>query len=210
MNALLRQRRTSSIIVALISIVLGVVLIMYPKDAATIFVIVCGYSLIALGIYYAIVYFARKSGVAMLQAELLLGIVLLLIGIWIVTKSQSVIALLQYVVGALIVIHGIIDLQASLNIKRAGFEKWGMSLILSIVTLALGVLIILDPFSATEVLMVVIGVVLVFDGLSDVYLIAVLSKLFKEVKSAVTEAEQEANAIETDGTVEDDGKAENK
>jgi hypothetical protein len=78
------------------------------------------------------------------------------------------------------------------------------------VTLALGVLIILDPFSATEVLMVVIGVVLVFDGLSDVYLIAVLSKLFKEVKSAVTEAEQEANAIETDGTVEDDGKAENK
>jgi hypothetical protein len=30
-----------------------------------------------------------------------------------VTKPSSVIALLQYVVGALIVIHGIIDLQAS-------------------------------------------------------------------------------------------------
>ena len=62
----------------------------------------------------------------MLQTELLLGIILLLIGIWMVSKPSSVIALLQYVVGALIVIHGIIDLQAAINIKRAGFEKWGM------------------------------------------------------------------------------------
>jgi hypothetical protein len=34
MNACCAQRSTSSIIVALMSIVLGVVLIMYPKDAA--------------------------------------------------------------------------------------------------------------------------------------------------------------------------------
>jgi len=203
MSALLRQRRTSSIIVAFLSIVLGVVLVMYPDKAASIFVKVCGYALIALGVYYIVVYFARKSKVAMLQMEMLLGIVLLLIGIWMVTKPASVIALLQYVVGALIVIHGIIDLQASLNIKRAGFDKWGASLVLSLLTLALGVLIIIDPFSATQVLMVVIGIVLVFDGLSDVYIIAVLSKLFKDVKEAVTDAEQEAAAVETEGTVDD-------
>ena len=203
MSSLLRSRRTSSIIVALLSIVLGVVLIMYPANAANIFVLVCGYALIALGVYYAVVYFARKSKVAMLQTELLLGIILLLIGIWMVSKPSSVIALLQYVVGALIVIHGIIDLQAAINIKRAGFEKWGMGLILSLVTMALDVLIILDPFSATNVLMIVIGIVLIFDGLSDMYLIAVLSKVFKEVKDAVQEAEQEANAVETEGTVDD-------
>lgn len=203
MSALLRQRRTSSIIVAFLSIVLGVVLVMYPDKAASIFVKVCGYALIALGVYYIVVYFARKSKVAMLQMEMLLGIVLLLIGIWMVTKPASVIALLQYVVGALIIIHGIIDLQASLNIKRAGFDKWGASLVLSLLTLALGVLIIIDPFSATQVLMVVIGIVLVFDGLSDVYIIAVLSKLFKDVKEAVTDAEQEAAAVETEGTVDD-------
>ena len=203
MSALLRQRRTSSIIVAFLSIVLGVVLVMYPDKAASIFVKVCGYALIALGVYYIVVYFARKSKVAMLQMEMLLGIVLLLIGIWMVTKPASVIALLQYVVGALIVIHGIIDLQASLNIKRAGFDKWGASLVLSLLTLALGALIIIDPFSATQVLMVVIGIVLVFDGLSDVYIIAVLSKLFKDVKEAVTDAEQEAAAVETEGTVDD-------
>ena len=65
MSALLRQRRTSSIIVAFLSIVLGVVLVMYPDKAASIFVKVCGYALIALGVYYIVVYFARKSKVAM-------------------------------------------------------------------------------------------------------------------------------------------------
>ena len=67
MSSLLRSRRTSSIIVALLSIVLGVVLIMYPANAANIFVLVCGYALIALGVYYAVVYFARKSKVAMIH-----------------------------------------------------------------------------------------------------------------------------------------------
>ena len=89
------------------------------------------------------------------------------------------------------------------QMPRRGPGAAAMGLILSLVTLALGVLIILDPFSATNVLMIVIGIVLIFDGLSDMYLIAVLSKVFKEVKDAVQEAEQEANAVETEGTVDD-------
>ena len=203
MNALLRQRRTSSVVVALLSIVLGIVLILYKSQAARIFVMVCGYGLLALGIYYTILYFARRSRIAMLQMELLLGIILLLLGIWMVTKTDSVILLIQYVMGAVVVVHGAVDLQASINIRRAGFEKWWVSLLLSAVTLLLGVLIILNPFSALDALLVLIGLVFVFDGLSDLYLVILLSKLFKNVEQAVTDAEQEANAIETDGAPAD-------
>ena len=79
MNALLRQRRTNSIIIAPMSIVLGIVLIMYKSEAARIFVIICGAALIALGLYYTIVYFARRSRITVLQLELLLEIILLLL-----------------------------------------------------------------------------------------------------------------------------------
>jgi hypothetical protein len=74
------------------------------------------------------------------------------------------------------------------------------------VTLALGVLIILDPFSATQVLMVVIGIVLVFDGLVGRVSHRGSLQAVQGSEGAVTEAEQEANAVETEGTV-DDGKA---
>ena len=206
MNALLRQRRTSSVVVALLSIVLGIVLILYKSQAARIFVMVCGYGLLALGIYYTILYFARRSRIAMLQMELLLGIILLLLGIWMVTKTDSVILLIQYVMGAVVVVHGAVDLQASINIRRAGFEKWWVSLLLSAVTLLLGVLIILNPFSALDALLILIGIVLVFDGISDLYIILRISKVFHEVKDAVEDARQEADAVETEGTVADDDK----
>ena len=46
-----------------------------------------------------------------------------------------------------------------------------------------------------------LGIVLIFDGLSDLYIIGVFSKAVKTVRKAAAEAEQEANAIETEGEV---------
>ena len=64
MSALLRQRRTSSIIVALISMLLGVVLILYKTRAVSLIVLVSGVALMALGAYYIVLYFARRSRIA--------------------------------------------------------------------------------------------------------------------------------------------------
>ena len=106
----------------------------------------------------------------------------------------------------MIIIHGLVDLQAALNIKRGGYEKWWVSLILALVTIVLGTLILVDPFSALDALLILIGIVLVFDGISDLYIILRISKVFHEVKDAVEDARQEADAVETEGTVADDDK----
>ena len=104
--------------------------------------------------------------------------------------------------------HGVVDLQAAFNIKRGGFEKWWVSLLLAVVTLLLGALIIIDPFAALDALLILIGLVLIFDGLSDLYIIFRISRVFREVKQAAADARQEAGAVETEGTVTDDDSAE--
>ena len=208
MTALLRQRRTSSVIIALIAMVLGVILILFKSRAVSLIVMVSGIALIALGAYYIIIYFARRSNIAMLQMDLLLGIILLLLGLWMTAKPDAVISLMQYVAGAIILVHGIVDLQASVNIRRGGFAKWWVSLIFALVTMLLGALIILDPFSALDALLILIGVVLIFDGLSDLYIIFRISSVFREVQSAAEQAESERNAVETEATVMDDDKKE--
>ncbi|HPS75965.1 MAG TPA: DUF308 domain-containing protein [Oscillospiraceae bacterium] len=208
MSALLRQRRTSSIIVALISMLLGVVLILYKARAVSLIVLVSGVALMALGAYYIGLYFARRSRIALLQMDLLLGIILFLLGLWMAARPDSVISLLQYVAGAIILVHGVVDLQAAFNIKRGGFEKWWVSLLLAVVTLLLGALIIIDPFAALDALLILIGLVLIFDGLSDLYIIFRISRVFREVKQAAADARQEAGAVETEGTVTDDASAE--
>ena len=206
MSAILRQRKNSSIIIALISIILGIVLMIYKNTAVKFICIAAGVVLMALGMYYIVTYFTHKSKVSALQLDLLLGIIMFLLGLWMAVKPESVISLLQYVVGAVIIIHGLVDLQAALNIKRGGYEKWWVSLILALVTIVLGTLILVDPFSALDALLILIGIVLVFDGISDLYIILRISKVFHEVKDAVEDARQEADAVETEGTVADDDK----
>lgn len=197
MAALLRQRRTSSVIIALTAMVLGVVLILFKSRAVSLIVMISGIALIALGAYYIIAYFARRSNIAMLQMELLLGIILLLLGLWMTAKPDAVISLMQYVAGTIILVHGVVDLQASVNIRRSGFAKWWVSLVFALVTMLLGALIIIDPFSALDALLILIGVVLIFDGLSDLYIIFRISSVFRDVKS-------ERNAVETEATEVDD------
>ena len=40
---------------------------------------------------------------------------------------------------------------------RQGWERWWMDLLLAGLTLVLGILILLNPFGATEVLMTILG-----------------------------------------------------
>lgn len=63
---------------------------------------------------------------------------------------------------------------------RQGWERWWMDLLLAGLTLVLGILILLNPFGASGVLMMTIGISLVFDGVSDLVLIHRLTKAFRQ------------------------------
>lgn len=62
------------------------------------------------------------------------------------TSSDSVIALVQYVFGAVVIFHGVLDVQSSVSLMRQGAARWWLDLALSALTLALGALILINPF----------------------------------------------------------------
>ena len=206
MSSIFHERKKSSIIMAAITIALGLALIIFKDTAVRLICMVAGIALIIWGGYYIVSYFVKKTGVAALQLDLFLGIILLLLGLWMTISPDSVIGLIQYVVGILIIIHGAIDLQAAMNIKRGGDDKWWISLLLAALTLAMGALVLINPFGTLALLLTIVGVILVFDGISDLFIIFRLSSVFKDVKQAVDNAVQEAEAVETDGEVIDDDK----
>lgn len=201
MTSILGKQKTSSIIIAILSIILGIVLIIYKNTAANWFVKVVGILMIAAAVYYIISFFTRASKDTISRTNLVVGILLLILGIWFLTSSNLVLQVVQLIVGVIIIMQGILDLQAALAMKDNEYSNWGISLCLAFATIILGVLLIFLPFKTLDVLLVMLGIVLIFDGLSDLYIIGVFSKAVKTVRKAAAEAEQEANAIETEGEV---------
>ena len=100
-----------------------------------------------------------------------MGIVLILLGIWICTQPHIVLSIIPVVVGIIVLIHGLMDIQYTLDIKKAGSEKWWIALIASILTLVVGLLLVFNPFTVYEITMVLLGVAMLYDGGSDLALL---------------------------------------
>ena len=57
-------------------------------------------------------------------------------------------SIIPVVVGIIVLIHGLMDIQYTLDIKKAGSEKWWIALIAAALTLIVGLLLMLNPFTA--------------------------------------------------------------
>ncbi|MEG2958970.1 MAG: hypothetical protein RR828_04460, partial [Oscillospiraceae bacterium] len=59
---------------------------------------------------------------------------------------------------------------------QMGYEKWWVVLILALLTAALALLVIFNPFGALNTLIMVIGGILIYQGISDLWAISRISK----------------------------------
>lgn len=194
MKTILQEQKRSSIIVALITIALGVVLVVWPDRSVRLMCSVLGGALLISGIVYVLGWFARRRAGGVSAFTVVPGAVLAGLGVWLMTSSDSVIALIQYVFGAVVIFHGVVDIQGAVALMRRHAERWWLDLGLSALTLALGALVLINPFGTFAALVTLIGLVLIYDGLSDLWLIHRLSRAVRGMENA---AQQEV--IETEG-----------
>lgn len=178
MKTILRAQRRSSIAAAAVTILLGGFLVCWPDQSIGFLCMLLGAAVLITGIIYALGWLARrKEG---LPAFFLLpGVVLCALGLWLMTSPASVVLLIQYIFGAILIFHGAVDLQGAAALTRQRWGRWWLDLLLALLTLALGAMILFNPFGTFAALIMLIGASLIFDGLSDLYLIFRLSRAFR-------------------------------
>ena len=74
------------------------------------------------------------------------------------------------------------------------YDNWWVALLLSLLTVALGVVLICNPFTIVDTVVRIIGAFLVYDGLSDMW---ILSRVFKTKKNR-------EKIIDTDAVIVDE------
>ena len=179
MKSILREQRRSSITAAAITIIVGLLLIFWPYRSTNLLCMVLGAAIGISGVVYIVGWLSRRRQGAP-GFMVLPGIILLALGLWLVTRPGSVIMLIQYIFGVILIFHGVVDTQSAVALMRQGFARWWLDLVLSMVTVFLGILILVNPFYSFNALAMLIGASLVYDGGSDLYLIWRLGKAMKE------------------------------
>ena len=183
---------------ALICAVLGVVLLVWPGQSTQIVCIVLGAVLGIFGIVQIIIYLVTQEKTMVSHSMMMFGIVLAVIGGWIVLKPDSIIKAIPMIVGILIVIHGLHNAVQAIDLKKMNYSNWWVALLLSILTIALGAVLICNPFTVMDTVVRVIGAFLIYDGLSDMW---ILSRMFKTRK--YNEKIVDVDAVVVDDDVDD-------
>ena len=179
---------------AVICVILGIVLLVWPGQSTQVVCMVLGIVLGGFGLIQIILYLEKKEKTMVSHSMMMLGVVLAVIGGWIVLKPETIIKAVPMIVGILIVIHGFHNAVQAIDLKKMQYDNWWVALLLSLLTVALGVVLICNPFTIVDTVVRIIGAFLVYDGLSDMW---ILSRVFKTKKNR-------EKIIDTDAVIVDE------
>ncbi len=186
MEGLLKKIKTNVVVSSALCVILGLVLVFRPGLSMRIVCTAVGVVLIVSGVMRMIAYFTARDGSLYSQANLIFGIVLAVVGVWIVMKPDKVMAIFPIIVGIVIAIHGLHNLQQAAELWRDKYERWWIALILGVLTVGFGVLLVCRPFAAIDTVVMLIGFFLIYDGLSNVWIV---SRVYKNAKMMKQEME---------------------
>ena len=178
-------------IMAVSDIIFGIVLLIWPDVSMKTFCYVLGIMCVIFGIVHIIMYFSRDKMEAMLQMDMVTGICLLAFGIFVLVRPELIISILPFVVGVILLLGAVVKFQNCLDMKKLGFTKWYLILIAALVMVAVGIILVINPFEAAEAMMILLGAGLLADGIISLFDIFMLNSLVKKAKKAAEEMDAE-------------------
>lgn len=165
---------------AVISIIIGVLLVAYPAQTTVMISrVIAGIIVLAgLAIIGSSVFENSKNVMG-----IIVGAVLAVLGVWMFTSPENNILLniIPIAIGVILVVHGVQDLSMGFEVLRA---KRGGSLFLfigAIVNIALGLVCIAMAFDVITTIVWIIGLMLIFDGVTDIFFVHKVRKVTSEV-----------------------------
>jgi len=165
----------SSIPVAILTAVLGLVLLIWPSLSSTVICVGLSVALLAFGVYRIISYFRQKPQNFLEKHDFSTGIMLVAVALFILINPDLIISLLPVLLGLLLIMGGARETQIAIDLHRLQEGRWLAPLIAAFVQVVLGLLILWNPFETAMVLMQFIGVSVLLESISQIVFTAVLS-----------------------------------
>lgn len=78
---------------------------------------------------------------------------------------------------------------------KSRYDKWWVAFILGLLTVGFGVLLICRPFAALDTVVMLIGSFLIYDGLSNIWIISRVYKTAKRLKQEAEAVDVEADEL---------------
>lgn len=163
------RRRPRSGVISLVIVLLGLLLLLRPSTTGLVIGYAVGFAALVYGALRLLSHCRCREPAARLKGELVLGLTLICLGLFAVIRPAVIAAALPLVLGAFLLLAGVINVQRALRLKCLCFDRWWLAMLLAILLLALGVLLICNPFAAATTAIRFVGLCLLIQGIVDAW-----------------------------------------
>lgn len=172
---MLKSIRNSLILSSLLYIVLGVVLLVMPELSLGFACLLIGGAVVIYGVVRLAAYL--RGGPATDKLDLVLGVLLILLGLFLLIWIRFLLAFVPVVLGIYILIDSFGSLKRSLDMKALGFGRWWVSFLVAAALAICGLVMVLNPFGTIEGLVMFIGLGFLIDGVTTLVNTILLERL---------------------------------
>ena len=186
----LKNMKIHFILLSILCIALGVVLLVWPDITLTVICFSFGALLLLYGLVCIISFLTRgEGGERRVEGRsvlfLFVGIVAAALGVVLLVRPVVVQTVLPVIVGLCIVVDGLLNLKRALELRRMNYPRWHISLILCLVSVALGVLVVLRPLESLDALVMLVGAVFLYTGAVDLFTLILLGRVTRQWRKKV-------------------------
>ena len=172
---------STAIISALAYIVLGFVMIFYPDKVSIALCYTLGGALTVYGLFNLITYFTAKQ--ASFGFEMIVGIAATAFGVFFLISPQSILGMIAAILGILIIVDSAIDIKRAFQLKALGLKYWWISFLVSALIIIFAIMTIIFPTFFADIIMIILGIALVYEGISGLTLIATIGHFAKKISN---------------------------
>ncbi|MBE7055984.1 MAG: DUF308 domain-containing protein [Ruminococcaceae bacterium] len=171
MKNFIKYIKSSYMLTAILYALLGILMLIWPEIITRIVCYGFGSLLMIYGLIQIIANFSNKAKTKFSGINTVNGLISSGIGIFFIVKYQILTDSIGFVMGLVIIIDSFIKFQKSLELQKHNYSLWWVGLLLTFLTIALGVLVFINPFG-TQGIARFVGACLVVMGCTDVWLIS--------------------------------------
>ena len=200
MRKILTEIKKYSLIVIVITGVLGGLLVAFPDKMLAYTALFIGGAFAACGVFAILNYLSDKKS----KLTLTLGISAAFSGIVICLAYRQIMSVIVFFLGIFLLIGGIVDLVNSFYIAASRHHSWILTVILSIASIVLGIVSITNPFDTQNKIVQFIGAGLIVFAVLDLIAFIQVKKVAEEVSQRISDTKDEYGATEVEYREVDD------
>ncbi len=195
MKEFFKRLKVGMLLSGLVSMALGLVMILLPGVVETTLRFVFGGGLTLFGVLEIVFVFARPNGLLSV-GRIIPGVLSLAVGLVFLFRFDTFVSLLWILLGVSILTDGIYKLQYAFELKAAQIKNWWINLLISVGSLVMAAVLMIQPFDLQNAMAIFAGVLLAVNGLFDVICVILMSVYGKRMRNMVFTLIQDGDSRE--------------